>query len=68
MKKDKDNFLDGMSFSTSYQINYTNWTSPQIYYQLTVGDEMQKLANIDKQVAAMDSYPDAEKLIASIVK
>jgi hypothetical protein len=58
--------FEGYSFS---------WTQPYVsmnplyqYNELTVKEELERLDEVDDQVALMDSYPDAEALIKNIFK
>jgi hypothetical protein len=58
--------FEGYSFS---------WTQPYVsmnpfyqYNELTVKEELERLDEIDDQVALMNSYPDAERLIKNIFK
>jgi hypothetical protein len=58
--------FEGYSFS---------WTQPYVsmnplyqYNELTVKEELERLNEIDDQVALMDSYPEAEALIKNIFK
>lgn len=59
----------------------TSWTQPYLptsynpFYErsvlrseLTVQEELARLAEIDDQVAMMDSYPEAEKILEKISK
>jgi len=59
----------------------TSWTQPYLptsynpFYErsvprseLTVQEELARLAEIDDQVALMDTYPEAEQLLKNIFK
>ena len=68
--------FNGMVFNTS-----TSWTQPYLptsynpFYErsvprseLTVQEELERLQEIDDQVALMDTYPQAEQLLKNIFK
>lgn len=66
--------FNGMSINTSWTQPYLP-TSYNPFYErsvsrreLTVQEELARLAEIDNQVALMDSYPDAEKIIYKLRK
>lgn len=62
--------------NNKWSINYT-WSQPyslnpaynaqRLLNEHALAHEMQKLEDIDRAVEAMDTYPDAEKLIAEIL-
>ena len=65
-----------MSQNKKWTVNYT-WSQPysmnpayanDIYNQLSVAHELQRLEDIDRAVEAMDSFPEAEKIIQKIKK
>ena len=59
--------IGGYSFSWTQP--YTVSMNPFYQYnELTVQEELSRLAEIDDQVALMDSYPDAEKIIYKLRK
>ena len=69
--------FDGMSFSTSwtqqtYNVHpYNNWTVPQINAQEAAnatGNELARLDFLEDEIQAMTIYPDAERLLANILK
>lgn len=61
------NNFEGYSFSWTQPYN----VSMNPFYQkseLTVNEELERLNEVDDQVALMDSYPDAEKLLRNIFR
>ena len=78
MNNDKFNKrFDGMNFSTSwtqqiYNVQpYNGWTVPQISAQeiaTNVNNELARLDSLEDEIQAMTSYPDAERLLANILK
>lgn len=67
MKKHKMTGKDGLIFFTFTQpdsLFFLNFTTPE--YQLR--NELDRLEQIDEEVDQMDSYPEAEALLSSILK
>jgi hypothetical protein len=58
--------FEGYSFSWSQP--YVSMNPLYQYNELTVKEELERLSEIDDQVALMDSYPEAEALIKNIFK
>ena len=79
-KMNDDDFnkkFDGMSFSTSwtqqtYNVHpYNSWSVTQPSAQEVanaVGNELARLDSLEDEIQAMTSYPDAERLLANILK
>lgn len=73
----EDNFnkrFNGMVINTSWTQPYLP-TSYNPFYErsvprseLTVQEELERLQEIDDQVALMDTYPQAEQLLKNILK
>ena len=61
------NHINGYSFSWTQPYNVSMNPFYQ-YNELTVNEEIERLNEIDDQVALMDSYPDAQALIKNIFK
>lgn len=71
MSNDFNKRFDGMVFNTSWTqpylpTSYNPFYQPSLEHATT--EEMIRIDAVDKIVDSMDSYPDAERLLANILK